>query len=221
LPRPGWEDLEWADGFAFGTPTRFGNVSSQLKEFIDQTGPLWMAGKLADKAATSFTSAINRHGGQESTLLALNNTSYHWGAVIVAPGYTDPLVYAAGGAALGTDHQMAGRVAFRAPNGAVGLEMTATTIPGRSGIRGPRIQCVLCRRSQPDRVLRVPIWRTPCGNAPGSQGRPRGGVPYTPPEKRPGDPPLYGAVPEGSSTESRGVARSLRHLCSRARRLLE
>jgi NAD(P)H dehydrogenase (quinone) len=73
------EDLEWADGFALGTPTRFGNVSSQLKQFIDQTGPLWMPGRLADKAATSFTSAINRHGGQESTLPALNNTFYHWG----------------------------------------------------------------------------------------------------------------------------------------------
>jgi NAD(P)H dehydrogenase (quinone) len=96
------EDLEWADGFAFGTPTRFGNVSSQLKQFIDQTGPLWMAGKLADKAASSFTSAINRHGGQESTLLPLNNTFYHWGAVIVAPGYTDPLLYAAGGNPYGT-----------------------------------------------------------------------------------------------------------------------
>ena len=95
-------DLEWADGFAFGTPTRYGNVSAQLKQFIDQTGPLWMAGKLADKAATSFTSAINRHGGQETTLLALNNTFYHWGAVIVAPGYTDPLLYAAGGNPYGT-----------------------------------------------------------------------------------------------------------------------
>jgi multimeric flavodoxin WrbA len=61
-----------------------------------------MAGKLADKAATSFTSAINRHGGQESTLLALNNTFYHWGAVIVAPGYTDPLLYVAGGNPYGT-----------------------------------------------------------------------------------------------------------------------
>ncbi|MHB8296660.1 MAG: NADPH-dependent FMN reductase family protein, partial [Acidimicrobiales bacterium] len=81
---------------------RFGNVSSQLKQFIDQTGPLWMAGRLADKAATSFTSAINRHGGQETTLLALNNTFYHWGAVIVAPGYTDPLLYAAGGNPYGT-----------------------------------------------------------------------------------------------------------------------
>ncbi len=49
-----------------------------------------MAGKLSDKAATSFTSAINRYGGQESTLLSFNNVFYHWGSVIVAPGYTNP-----------------------------------------------------------------------------------------------------------------------------------
>lgn len=95
-------DLDWADGFAFGSPTRFGNMSAQLKQFIDQTGPLWMAGKLAGKVATSFTSAINRHGGQESTLLAMNNVFYHWGTVIVPLGYTDPLLFAAGGNPYGT-----------------------------------------------------------------------------------------------------------------------
>jgi NAD(P)H dehydrogenase (quinone) len=102
VPEAALEDLEWADGYALGTPTRFGNVAAQLKQFIDQTGPLWMSGRLADKPATSFTSAINRHGGQESTILALNNVFYHWGAIIVAPGYTDALLYAAGGNPYGT-----------------------------------------------------------------------------------------------------------------------
>lgn len=83
-------------------PTRFGNVAAQLKQFLDQAGPLWMRGALADKAATSFASAINRHGGHESTLLALNNTLYHWGAIIVPVGYTNPLLYAAGGNPYGT-----------------------------------------------------------------------------------------------------------------------
>src|SRR3984893_15132188 len=90
-------DLEWADGFALGTPTRYGLPAAQLKEFIDQTGPLWVAGHLANKVATSFTSSANRHGGQESTLLALNNTFYHWGSLIVPPGYTHEVLYAAGG----------------------------------------------------------------------------------------------------------------------------
>jgi len=97
------EDLEWADGYALGSPTRFGNPAAQLKQFIDTLGPLWQKGLLADKAATSFTSAMNAHGGQESTILALNNVFYHWGAVIVPPGYTDPLLYASGGNPYGTN----------------------------------------------------------------------------------------------------------------------
>ena len=97
VPAATLDDLEWCDGVAFGTPTRFGNVSAQLKQFIDQAGQLWQDGKLADKAATSFTSAQNVHGGQESTILALNNTLYHWGMVIVPLGYTVHEVFDAGG----------------------------------------------------------------------------------------------------------------------------
>src|SRR6516165_5296656 len=98
------DDIRWADALAFGSPTRFGNVSAQLKQFLDSTGPLWAAGELADKAATGFTGAGNPHGGQESTLLALYNTMHHWGAIVVAPGYTDQSVYAAGGNPYGTSH---------------------------------------------------------------------------------------------------------------------
>ncbi|MEU1054279.1 NAD(P)H:quinone oxidoreductase [Streptomyces sp. NPDC005876] len=96
------EDLEWATAYAFGSPTRFGNVTSQLKQFIDLTGGLWQAGVFHNKPATSFTSAMNRHGGQESTILSMNNVLYHWGCVIVPPGYTDPLLFAAGGNPYGT-----------------------------------------------------------------------------------------------------------------------
>lgn len=96
------EDLEWATAYAFGTPTRYGNVSAQLKQFIDSTGGLWQAGVFHNKPATSFTSAMNRHGGQESTLLSLNNVFYHWGCIIVPPGYTDPVLFAAGGNPYGT-----------------------------------------------------------------------------------------------------------------------
>jgi len=103
-PKATLDDLEWADGFAFGSPTRYGLPAAQLKQFMDTTGPLWAAGKLADKVATSFTSSQNRHGGQESTILALNNVFYHWGAVIVPPGYTDPLVFAAGGNPYGASY---------------------------------------------------------------------------------------------------------------------
>jgi NAD(P)H dehydrogenase (quinone) len=96
------EDLEWADGIAFGTPTRFGNVAAQLKLFIDLAGELWQQGKLIDKVATAFTSSQTEHGGQESTILALNNTLYHWGAIVLPLGYTVDEVFNGGGNPYGT-----------------------------------------------------------------------------------------------------------------------
>ena len=96
-PHASLEDLEWADAIVFGTPTRFGNVAAQLKQFSDTTGGLWFQGKLANKVYAAFTSAMNAHGGQESTLLALFNTIYHFGGYIVTPGYTDPSVFGSGG----------------------------------------------------------------------------------------------------------------------------
>ena len=96
------DDLAWADAYAFGTPTRFGTPAAQLKQFIDQAGGLWREGVLADKPVTAFTAAYNRHGGSEATILALGNVFYHWGSVIVPPGYTDPLLFAAGGNPYGT-----------------------------------------------------------------------------------------------------------------------
>jgi NAD(P)H:quinone oxidoreductase, type IV len=97
IPVAELDDLLWADAYAFGTPSRFGTPAAQLKEFIDQAGGLWQQGLLADKAATAFTSAYNRHGGSESTILALSNVFYHWGAIIVPPGFTDASIFAAGG----------------------------------------------------------------------------------------------------------------------------
>jgi NAD(P)H dehydrogenase (quinone) len=96
------DDLVWADGYAFGTPTRFGNPAAQLKQYLDMAGPLWFEGSLADKPVTTFTSAMYPEGGLESTILALNNVFYHWGCVLVPPGYTNPSVMAAGGNPYGT-----------------------------------------------------------------------------------------------------------------------
>jgi NAD(P)H dehydrogenase (quinone) len=104
IPEATHDDLEWAEAYAFGTPTRYGNVSAQLKQFLDTTASLWAAGVLADKAVTAFTSAMNAHGGNESTLLALYNTMYHWGAIVVPPGYTDQAFTEAGGNPYGTAH---------------------------------------------------------------------------------------------------------------------
>ena len=91
------DDLDWAEVVIFSVLTRYGNVPSQMKQFMDSTGPLWSQGKLTNKVVTAMTSAMNLHGGQESTLLSLYTTMYHWGAIVVTPGYTDPLLYASGG----------------------------------------------------------------------------------------------------------------------------
>ena len=100
----------------FGTPTRYGNPASQLRAFIDTTGPLWFQGGLADKVYSAFTSSSTAHGGQESTLLALGNTFYHWGGIIVPPGYADPIQYRSGNP-YGTSH-----VVGDGPPGDVSLE---------------------------------------------------------------------------------------------------
>ncbi|MEV0943959.1 MULTISPECIES: NAD(P)H:quinone oxidoreductase [Micromonospora] len=90
------DDLAWADVVIFGSPTRYGMIAAQLKQFIDTTGPLWANGALADKVYSGFTSTATSHGGQESTLLSLFTIFYHWGGVVVTPGYTDPSQFVAG-----------------------------------------------------------------------------------------------------------------------------
>lgn len=96
------EDIEWADAILFSVPSRFGNVPSQFKQFIDTQGGLWAQGKTINKVVTAVTSAQNPHGGQEATLLNLYTSMHHWGAIVVSPGYTDASVGKAGGNPYGT-----------------------------------------------------------------------------------------------------------------------
>lgn len=103
IAEAGLDDLAWADAVLLGAPTRFGNPAAQLRQFIDTTGGLWREGKLAGKVYSAFTSAGTSHGGQEATLLALGNTFYHWGGIIVPPGYTDPIQFQSGNP-YGTSH---------------------------------------------------------------------------------------------------------------------
>jgi len=109
-PTASLDDLEWADAIAFGTPTRFGNVAAQLKMFLDQAGALWQQGKLINKVVTGFTSSQTVHGGQESTILALNNTFYHWGAIVLPLGYTVSEVFNGGGNPYGASYTSGARV---------------------------------------------------------------------------------------------------------------
>lgn len=89
-------DAEWADAIAFGTPTRFGAVSTELKAYIDGLGGLWFQGKLVGKAGAGFTSTSGTHGGNESTIISLYNPMAHLGLIIVPLGYADPALFRAG-----------------------------------------------------------------------------------------------------------------------------
>ncbi|MCX4912018.1 NAD(P)H:quinone oxidoreductase [Streptomyces sp. NBC_00687] len=103
VPQATTEDVEWADAVIFGTPTRFGNVSAQLKQFIDTLGGLWAQGKLADKIYSGFVSSATAHAGQEATLLSLYTSIHHFGGITVTPGFTDPNKFVDGNP-YGTSH---------------------------------------------------------------------------------------------------------------------
>ena len=102
IPVANSDDIVWADAVLFAVPTRFGNVPSQFKQFIDIQGGIWATGKTVNKAVSAMTSAQNPHGGQEATLLSLYTSMFHWGAIVVTPGYTDTSIGLAGGNPYGT-----------------------------------------------------------------------------------------------------------------------
>jgi NAD(P)H dehydrogenase (quinone) len=81
------DELADYDGFVFGVPTRFGNMASQMKNFLDQTGGLWAEGKLIDKPASVMVSTATQHGGAEATLLTTQIVLQHHGMLIVPLGY--------------------------------------------------------------------------------------------------------------------------------------
>ncbi|MCJ7593285.1 MAG: NAD(P)H:quinone oxidoreductase [Desulfobacterales bacterium] len=82
------EELESADAVIFGTPTRFGNMCGQMRQFLDATGQLWAKGALIGKVGSVFASSNTQHGGQESTILSFHNTLLHHGFVIVGLPYS-------------------------------------------------------------------------------------------------------------------------------------
>ncbi len=81
------DELPEADAIIFGTPTRFGNMCGQMKQFIDATGKLWMSGKLVGKVGSVFTSSATQHGGQESTILTFHVPLFAQGMIIVGLPY--------------------------------------------------------------------------------------------------------------------------------------
>jgi NAD(P)H dehydrogenase (quinone) len=81
------DELAEADAIIFGTPTRFGNMCGQMRQFLDSTGKLWMSGKLVGKVGSVFTSTGTQHGGQETTITSFHLTLFHQGMVVVGLPY--------------------------------------------------------------------------------------------------------------------------------------
>ena len=112
------EQLVDADAIIFGTPTRFGNMCAQMRNFLDQTGPLWMKGALIGKVGSVFASTGTQHGGQETTITSFHTTLLHQGMVIVGVPYSEPgLMYM--------------------ENVSGGTPYGATTLAGADGTRQP------------------------------------------------------------------------------------
>ncbi len=82
------DELETYDAIIFGTPTRFGNMAAQMRNFLDQTGALWMRGALVGKVGSVFCSTASQHGGQETTITSFHTTLLHHGMIVVGLPYT-------------------------------------------------------------------------------------------------------------------------------------
>jgi NAD(P)H dehydrogenase (quinone) len=89
-------DAEWADAIVFGTPTRFGSMTAELKAYIDSLGGLWFQGRLVGKAGSAFASTSTMHGGNEMTITSLYAPMAHLGLILVPTGYADPALFKAG-----------------------------------------------------------------------------------------------------------------------------
>ena len=137
IPEVTHDDLRWADGVAWGTPTRYGNMCAQMKAFVDSTGSLWQDGELEDKPAGVFVSTSTQHGGQESTALTFHVPLLHLGMVIVGSPYGQ-------NANLFTDDELAG-----------GSPYGPGTIAGGSNQREPRAGDLAQAESLGARLVRV------------------------------------------------------------------
>jgi len=130
------EDLENADAIIFGTPTRFGNMCGQMRQFLDATGGLWVKGALVGKVGSVFASSATQHGGQESTILSFHITLLHQGMVIV-----------------GLPYSFAGQMGIAEITG--GSPYGASTIAGGQGERLPSENELAGARFQGAHVARI------------------------------------------------------------------
>ena len=120
------EDAEWADAIIFGTPTRFGAVSAELKAYIDSLGGLWMKGALNGKLGSAFGGSATPHGGNESTIISLYNPMAHLGLIIVPTGFADAAMFKGAGTPYG-----ASVVSGNPPSGPTPEELDVARYQGR------------------------------------------------------------------------------------------
>jgi NAD(P)H dehydrogenase (quinone) len=130
------QELAEYDAIIFGTPTRFGNMAAQMRNFLDQTGGLWLKGALIGKVGSVFVSTATQHGGQESTILSFHTTLLHQGMVIVGLPYSCQ--------AQMTLDEISG-----------GSPYGATTIAGGDGARQPSENELGMARFQGEHVARI------------------------------------------------------------------
>lgn len=132
------DDLVEADAVIFGTPTRFGNMCGQMRQFLDATGGLWMKGALVGKPAGVFTSSATQHGGQESTILSFHTTLLHQGMIVI-----------------GLPYSFAGQMGFSEVTGC--SPYGASTITGGQGERMPSENELAGARFQGAHVARIAL----------------------------------------------------------------
>lgn len=130
------DELPDYDAIIFGTPTRFGNMAAQMRNFLDQTGGLWVAGKLIGKVGSVFTSSGQQHWGQETTITSFHTTLFHQGFVVVGVPPNTPGLY------------MQDEVSGGSPYG-------ASTIAGGDGSRQPTANELAIARAQGEHVARL------------------------------------------------------------------
>ena len=132
------EELDQYDAIIFGTPTRFGNMCGQMRNFLDQTGGLWAQGKLVGKVGSVFTSTASQHGGQETTITSFHTTLLHHGMIIVGVPYAVP--------ALTNMDEVSG-----------GTPYGASTLTGADGSRQPTENELTIARYQGEHVAKIAI----------------------------------------------------------------
>jgi NAD(P)H:quinone oxidoreductase type IV len=136
IPSARPDQLGEADAIIFGTPTRFGNMCAQMRNFLDQTGSLWMKGALVGKVGSVFTSTATQHGGQETTIQSFHTSLLHHGMIIVGVPYSE--------ARLMTMTEISG-----------GTPYGASTMAGADGSRQPTENELAIARFQGGHVARV------------------------------------------------------------------